>query len=121
MPRQKPRLFEPITVNELTVPHRLWVAPMCQYSSVDGMPTDWHLVHLGSFAIGRAGLIMTEATAVCPEGRISPYDAGLWNDEHTAAWRRVVRFVHEMDSLIGIQLSHAGRKEIGRASCRERV
>lgn len=110
MPRQKPRLFEPITVNALTVPHRLWVAPMCQYSSVDGMPTDWHLVHLGSFAIGRAGLIMTEATAVCPEGRISPYDAGLWNDEHTAAWRRVVRFVHEMDSLIGIQLSHAGRK-----------
>lgn len=110
MPRLKPRLFEPITLNGLTIPHRLWVAPMCQYSSVDGMPGEWHLVHLGSFAIGRAGLIMTEATAVSPEGRISPGDVGIWNDEHTAAWRRVVDFVHGMDSLIGIQLSHAGRK-----------
>ncbi|WP_251451200.1 NADH:flavin oxidoreductase/NADH oxidase [Microbacterium sp. Marseille-Q6648] len=110
MPRLTPRLFEPITLNGLTIPHRLWVAPMCMYSSVDGMPTDWHLVHLGSFAIGRAGLIMTEAAAVSPEGRISPDDAGIWNDEHVTAWRRVVDFVHGMDSLIGIQLSHAGRK-----------
>ncbi|WP_439593457.1 NADH:flavin oxidoreductase/NADH oxidase [Microbacterium sp.] len=110
MPRLSPRLFEPITLNGLTIPHRLWVAPMCQYSSVDGMPSDWHLVHLGSFAIGRAGLIMTEATAVSPEGRISPDDVGIWNDDHTAGWRRVVDFVHGMDSLIGIQLSHAGRK-----------
>ena len=110
MPRLKPRLFEPITVNGLTIPHRLWVAPMCQYSSVDGMPGDWHLVHLGSFAIGRAGLIMTEAAAVSPEGRISPDDVGIWNQEHTTAWRRVVGFVHGLDSLIGLQLSHAGRK-----------
>ncbi|KAA9106587.1 NADH:flavin oxidoreductase/NADH oxidase [Microbacterium rhizomatis] len=110
MPRLSPRLFEPITLNGLTIPHRLWVAPMCQYSSVDGMPGDWHLVHLGSFAIGRAGLIMTEAAAVSPEGRISPDDVGIWNDQHVAAWRRVVDFVHGMDSLIGIQLSHAGRK-----------
>ncbi|MDN3496694.1 NADH:flavin oxidoreductase/NADH oxidase [Planococcus sp. APC 4015] len=110
MPRLTPRLFEPITLNGLTIPHRMWVAPMCQYSSVDGMPGDWHLVHLGSFAIGRAGLIMTEAAAVSPEGRISPDDVGIWNDDHVVAWRRVVDFVHGMDSLIGIQLSHAGRK-----------
>lgn len=110
MSRLSPRLFEPITLNGLTIPHRLWVAPMCQYSSVDGMPGDWHLVHLGSFAIGRAGLIMTEATAVSPEGRISPDDAGIWNAEHVEGWRRVVDFVHGMNSLIGIQLSHAGRK-----------
>ncbi|MEO7348446.1 MAG: NADH:flavin oxidoreductase/NADH oxidase [Terrimesophilobacter sp.] len=104
------QLFEPITINGLTVPHRLWVAPMCMYSSVDGHPDDWHMVHYGTFAIGRAGLIMTEATAVSPEGRISPDDAGLWNEGHTKAWRRVVDFVHGMDSLIGMQLSHAGRK-----------
>lgn len=110
MARPASRLFSPITVNGLTIPHRLWVAPMCQYSSVDGMPAEWHLVHLGSFAIGRAGMIMTEAAAVSPEGRISPDDVGIWNDEHTAGWRRVVDFVHGMDSLIGIQLSHAGRK-----------
>ncbi|MEI3868559.1 MULTISPECIES: NADH:flavin oxidoreductase/NADH oxidase [unclassified Microbacterium] len=110
MPRLSPRLFDPITVGGLTVPHRLWVAPMCQYSSVDGMPGEWHLVHLGSFAIGRAGLIMTEAAAVSPIGRITPDDAGIWNDDHTAGWRRVVDFVHGMDGLIGIQLSHAGRK-----------
>ena len=101
MPRLKPRLFEPITLNGLTIPHRLWVAPMCQYSSVDGMPGDWHLVHLGSFAIGRAGLIMTEAAAVSAEGRISPDDVGIWNDEQADAWRRVVDFVHGMDRLIG--------------------
>ncbi len=83
---------------------------MCQYSSVDGMPSDWHMVHLGSFAIGRVGLVMTEATAVSPEGRISPDDAGIWKEEHTEGWRRVVDFVHGVDSLIGIQLSHAGRK-----------
>ncbi|MEX1077874.1 MAG: NADH:flavin oxidoreductase/NADH oxidase [Homoserinimonas sp.] len=104
------QLFSPITLNGLTAPHRLWVAPMCMYSSVDGQPNDWHVAHYGSFAIGRAGLIMTEATAVSPEGRISPDDAGLWNDEHTTGWRRVVEFVHSVNSLIGMQLSHAGRK-----------
>lgn len=105
-----PRLFEPITVNGITFPHRLWVAPMCMYSSVDGMPNDWHLVHLGSFAVGRAALVMTEATAVSPEGRITPDDAGIWSDAHAEAWRRVVDFVHGMDTYIGIQLAHAGRK-----------
>jgi 2,4-dienoyl-CoA reductase-like NADH-dependent reductase (Old Yellow Enzyme family) len=105
-----PRLFEPITINGLTLPHRLWVAPMCMYSSVDGMPNDWHLVHLGGFAVGRAGLVMTEATAINPEGRITPDDVGIWNDEHTAGWKRVVDFVHSMDTAIGIQLAHAGRK-----------
>ncbi|MGN6503821.1 MAG: NADH:flavin oxidoreductase/NADH oxidase, partial [Pseudolysinimonas sp.] len=105
-----PHLFQPITVNGLTFPHRLWVAPMCMYSAVDGMPNDWHLVHLGGFAVGRAGLIMTEATAVSPEGRITPDDAGIWKDEHIEGWRRVVDFVHRMDTYIGIQLAHAGRK-----------
>ncbi|EPR75013.1 NADH:flavin oxidoreductase [Leifsonia rubra CMS 76R] len=110
MQHPQSQLFQPITINGLTVPHRLWVAPMCMYSSVDGQPGDWHIAHYGSFAIGRAGLIMTEATAVSPEGRISPDDAGLWNDEHTKGWRRVVEVVHGMNSLIGMQLSHAGRK-----------
>lgn len=105
-----PRLFEPITINGLTLPHRLWVAPMCMYSAADGMPADWHLVHLGSFAIGRAGLVMTEATAVSPEGRITPDDTGIWNDEQAEAWRRIVAFVHGMDTAIGMQLAHAGRK-----------
>lgn len=104
------RLFEPLTLNGLTIPHRLWVAPMCQYSSVDGMPSEWHLVHLGSFAIGRAGLIMTEAAAVSPEGRITPDDVGIWADGHTEGWRPVVDFIHARGSLVGIQLSHAGRK-----------
>jgi len=104
------RLFEPITINGLTLPHRLWVAPMCMYSSVGGVPNDWHLVHLGSFAIGRAALVMTEAAAVSPEGRITPDDAGIWHDEHAIAWRRIVDFVHGLDTAIGIQLAHAGRK-----------
>jgi len=106
----RPRLFEPITINGLTLPHRLWVAPMCMYSSVDGMPNDWHLVHLGGFAVGRAGLVMTEATSVSPEGRITPDDAGIWSDAHAVAWARVVDFVHGMGTAIGIQLAHAGRK-----------
>ena len=110
MPRATPRLFEPITINALTLPHRLWVAPMCMYSSVDGMPSDWHMVHLGSFAIGRAGLVMTEATSISPEGRITPDDVGIWNDEQAEAWKKPVDFVHGMDTAIGIQLSHAGRK-----------
>ena len=97
-------------MNQLTLPHRLWVAPMCQFNTEDGMPTDWHLVHLGSFAIGRAGLIMTEATAISPEGRISPQDTGIWNDAQANAWRRVVDFIHSQGVAVGIQLSHAGRK-----------
>ncbi|MGP3534036.1 NADH:flavin oxidoreductase/NADH oxidase [Microbacterium sp. RD1] len=110
MGTSRPRLFEPIALRRLELPNRLWVAPMCQYSSVDGMPTDWHMVHLGSFAIGRAGLVMTEATAVSPEGRITAVDAGIWNAEQAEAWARVVDFVHSQGVAIGVQLAHAGRK-----------
>jgi anthraniloyl-CoA monooxygenase len=107
-------LFQPITLRGLSVPNRVWLSPMCEYSAVDGLPNDWHLVHLGSRAAGGFGLVMTEATAVVPEGRISPQDTGIWNDEQTAAWKRIVDFVHERGARIGIQLAHAGRK----GSCR---
>jgi 2,4-dienoyl-CoA reductase-like NADH-dependent reductase (Old Yellow Enzyme family) len=92
------------------VPNRVWVSPMCQYSSVDGLPNDWHLMHLGQFAAGGAGLVMTEASAVVPEGRISPQDAGIWNDDQATAWRRVVDFVHAQGAVAAMQLAHAGRK-----------
>ena len=103
-------LFEPLKLRDLAVPNRVWVSPMCQYSAVDGVPNDWHLVHLGQFALGGAGLVMAEASAVTPDGRISPGDAGLWNDEQVAAWRRINDFVHEQGAATGIQLAHAGRK-----------
>ena len=105
-------LFEPLTLRGLTIKNRVWLAPMCQYSvdKQDGTPTDWHLVHLGSRATGGFGLILTEATAVTPEGRISPQDTGIWNDEQQAVWSRIVSFVHEQAAAIGIQLAHAGRK-----------
>jgi 2,4-dienoyl-CoA reductase-like NADH-dependent reductase (Old Yellow Enzyme family) len=83
---------------------------MCQYSATDGLPGDWHLVHLGQFATGGAGLVLTEATAVTPEGRISPQDTGIWSEAHADAWRRVVDFVHAQGAAIGMQLAHAGRK-----------
>ncbi|NHC23329.1 NADH:flavin oxidoreductase/NADH oxidase [Nocardioides sp. IC4_145] len=104
------QLFTPITLRDVTVRNRVWVAPMCQYSAVDGVPNDWHLVHLGSFARGGAGLVISEATAVVPEGRISPDDTGLWNDEQQAAWARIVAFVKGQGAAAGIQLAHAGRK-----------
>jgi 2,4-dienoyl-CoA reductase-like NADH-dependent reductase (Old Yellow Enzyme family) len=90
----------------------MWLSAMCQYSveTCDGVPTDWHLVHLGARAAGGFGLIMTEATAVTPEGRISPQDAGLWNDEQATAWGRIVAFAHGQGAAIGVQLAHAGRK-----------
>lgn len=103
-------LFSPLTLRELTFPNRIFVSPMCQYSSRDGFPTDWHLVHLGSRAVGGAGLVMTEATAVSPEGRISPDDAGLWSDEHAAAYRPIVDFIAAQGAVPGIQIAHAGRK-----------
>ncbi len=107
-----PHLFTPMTLRDLTIPNRVWLAPMCQYSVLaeDGVPTSWHLVHLGSRAQGGFGLIITEATAVVPEGRISPQDTGLWNDEQRDAWAPIVDFVHEQGSKIGVQLAHAGRK-----------
>jgi 2,4-dienoyl-CoA reductase-like NADH-dependent reductase (Old Yellow Enzyme family) len=104
------KLFEPITLRSLTARNRIWLAPMCEYSAVDGVPNDWHLVHLGARATGGFGLVMTEASAVVPEGRISPEDAGIWNDEQAEAWRRIVDFVHEQGAPIGVQLAHAGRK-----------
>lgn len=96
----------------MTTRNRIWLAPMCQYSCFtrDGMPNDWHLVHLGARASGGFGLILTEASAVLPEGRISPEDAGIWADEHIAGWKRVTDFVHTQGAKIGIQLAHAGRK-----------
>ncbi|MFW7414225.1 NADH:flavin oxidoreductase/NADH oxidase [Demequina sp. SO4-18] len=107
-----PSLFSPLTLRGTTLRNRLWVAPMCQYSveERDGVPTDWHLVHLGGMARGGAGLVMAEATAVLPEGRISPWDTGLWNDEQRDAWARIVTFIHSQGSAAGIQLAHAGRK-----------
>lgn len=105
-----PRLFDPITLRGLTVRNRAWLAPMCQYSCEDGVPTDWHLVHLGARATGGFGLVLTEAAAVTPEGRISPRDAGIWDDEQAAAWARVVDFAHTQGAAVGVQLAHAGRK-----------
>ncbi|WP_341578251.1 NADH:flavin oxidoreductase/NADH oxidase [Microbacterium schleiferi] len=112
MPKHQnpPRLFEPIRLRDLDVAHRLWVAAMCQYSAIDGMPQAWHLAHLGSFAIGRAGLIITEATAVSPEGRITKEDAGIWTDDQAAKWAEIVDFIHSQGVPVAMQLAHAGRK-----------
>lgn len=105
-------LFTPLTLRALTIDNRLWVPPMCQYSAVagDGRATDWHLVHYGAFAQGGFGLITVEATAVTPEGRISAFDLGLWDDDQIAPLRRITDFVHTQGRAIGIQLAHAGRK-----------
>jgi 2,4-dienoyl-CoA reductase-like NADH-dependent reductase (Old Yellow Enzyme family) len=109
------KLFTPVQVRSTTVRNRVWVAPMCQYSAVDGVPNDWHLVHLGSFARGGAGLVITEASAVSPEGRISPADAGIWNDTQRDAWARIVTFLRAQGATPGMQLAHAGRKGSTRA------
>jgi 2,4-dienoyl-CoA reductase-like NADH-dependent reductase (Old Yellow Enzyme family) len=103
-------LFSPLTLRSITFRNRIFVSPMCQYSSRDGIPTNWHLVHLGSRAVGGAGLVMVEATSVSPEGRISPEDSGIWNDAHTDAFRPIARFIQEQGAVPGIQLAHAGRK-----------
>src|SRR6185295_17041244 len=103
-------LFDQLTIRDLTLNNRVFVSPMCQYSSEDGFANDWHFVHLGSRAAGGASLVLTEATAVTAEGRISPQDLGIWRDEHISELSRIVRFVHSMGSAAGIQLAHAGRK-----------
>lgn len=105
-------LFEPLTLRSLTVRNRIWVAPMCQYAITkkDGVPEDWHLVHLGGMAAGGAGLVVAEATAVSAAGRISDADTGIWNDEQAAAWQRITTFIHTRGAHAGIQLAHAGRK-----------
>ncbi|MGC4960303.1 NADH:flavin oxidoreductase/NADH oxidase [Gordonia sp. DT218] len=107
-----PTLFRPLTIRDLEIPNRIWLAPMCQYSCFagDGVPTDWHLVHLGARATGGFGLILSEAAAVTPDGRISAQDAGIWNDAQAGAWRRITDFVHDQGATVGVQLAHAGRK-----------
>jgi 2,4-dienoyl-CoA reductase-like NADH-dependent reductase (Old Yellow Enzyme family) len=105
-----PNLFEPLTIRSVTLRNRVVVSPMCQYSSTDGYATEWHLVHLGSRAVGGAALVMTEAAAVLPEGRISPQDLGIWDDGHVEMLARIVDFIHQQGALAGIQLAHAGRK-----------
>src|SRR6195256_6105685 len=115
-------LFDPISIRDLTFANRVFVSPMCEYSSTDGYANDWHFVHLGSRAVGGAGLVLTEATAVLPEGRISPQDLGIWKDDHIEPLARVVRFIHEQGSVAGMQLAHAGRKAstYGRGQATER-
>ncbi|HEY6892642.1 MAG TPA: NADH:flavin oxidoreductase/NADH oxidase, partial [Rhodanobacteraceae bacterium] len=105
-----PHLFDPLPLRSLTLPNRIIVSPMCEYSSVDGFATDWHFVHLGSRAVGGAALVFTEATAVTPEGRISPDDLGIWSDRHCAMLERIVRFIHAQGAYAGMQIAHAGRK-----------
>jgi len=103
-------LFDPLVQRSLTLPNRLVISPMCQYSATDGLPDHWHLVHLGSRAVGGAALVITEATAVSAQGRISHGDAGLWSDAHVDAWKPIVSFVRSSGSIAGVQLAHAGRK-----------
>jgi 2,4-dienoyl-CoA reductase-like NADH-dependent reductase (Old Yellow Enzyme family) len=109
------KLFEPISIGSVTLKNRIAVSPMCEYSSEDGFANDWHLVHLGSRAVGGAGLIITEACAVSPEGRITDADLGIWKDEHIANLKRITAFIKKQGAVAGIQLAHAGRK----ASCTE--
>ena len=103
-------LFDRLAIRDITFANRVFVSPMCEYSSTDGFANDWHLVHLGSRAVGGAGLVLTEATAVLPEGRISSQDLGVWKDDHIEPLARIVRFIHEQGSAAGMQLAHAGRK-----------
>jgi len=103
-------LFDPLAIRDITFANRVFVSPMCQYSSTDGYANDWHFVHLGSRAVGGSGLVFTEATGVLPEGRISPEDLGIWMDDHIEPLARIVRFVHGQGSVAGMQLAHAGRK-----------
>src|SRR5690606_20928839 len=104
------KLFSPYTIKGITLKNRIIVSPMCQYSAVDGFVNDWHLVHLGNFAIGGAALIFVEATGISPEGRISLADLGLWKDEHIEKLTRINTFLKQQGSIPGIQLAHAGRK-----------
>ena len=104
------QLFSPLKIKDVTFKNRIFVSPMCQYSSVDGLPTDWHFVHLGSRAVGGAALVMVEASGVSPIGRISPDDSGIWSEQHADAFKRITSFVKTQDSVPGIQIAHAGRK-----------
>lgn len=103
-------LFEPLSIRSVTLKNRIIVSPMCQYSSSDGFINDWHLVHLGARAVGGAAVVMTEAAAITPEGRISPEDLGIWKDEHIPGLKKVTDFIQSQNAIPGIQLAHAGRK-----------
>src|SRR5579863_2845526 len=103
-------LFAPLKIREITLRNRIAVSPMCQYSSDDGFANDWHLVHLGSRAVGGAALVMMEATAVEARGRISAFDQGIWKDDHVAYLTRIAAFLKQFGAVAGIQLGHAGRK-----------
>src|SRR3954471_2616998 len=105
-----PLLFTPLTIRNITFKNRLVVSPMCQYSSEDGFANDWHFVHLGSRAVGGAALVITEATAVSPEGRITPHDLGIWKEEHLEKLHQITSFIKNHGAIAGIQLAHAGRK-----------
>lgn len=105
-----PHLFSPLKIKNIEFKNRIVVSPMCEYSSVDGFANNWHLVHLGTRAVGGAALIITEATAVSPEGRISPADLGIWKDEHIAKLKEITTFIEEHGAVAGVQLAHAGRK-----------
>jgi 2,4-dienoyl-CoA reductase-like NADH-dependent reductase (Old Yellow Enzyme family) len=106
-------LFSPLSLRSLTLPNRIVVSPMCQYSSEGGMPNEWHFVHLGSRAVGGAAMVFVEASGVTPEGRITPWDAGIWSEAHATAWKPIADFIRARGSIPAIQLAHAGRK----ASC----
>ncbi|MGZ5133650.1 MAG: NADPH dehydrogenase NamA [Flavitalea sp.] len=105
-----PLLFQPLQLREIVLKNRIVVSPMCQYSSEDGFANDWHLIHLGSRAVGGAGLIIVEASAVTPEGRITPSDLGIWKDDHLPFLKRITEFLQSQGTVPGIQLAHAGRK-----------
>ena len=104
------KLFSEITIRGQEIKNKCWVSPMCQYSSEDGFSNNWHLVHLGSRAAGGAGLVMTEAAAISPEGRISPSDLGIWKDDHINGLSKITNFIKEMNSVPAIQIAHSGRK-----------
>src|SRR5215203_5056547 len=103
-------LLSPLTIRGVTVRNRIVMSPMCQYSAGEGFAHDWHLVHLGSRAVGGAGLVVVEATAVTRDGRITPGDLGIWDDRHVEPLARIARFLHSQGAVAGIQLAHAGRK-----------
>lgn len=109
-------LFDKFQLKDVTLRNRIAVSPMCMYSSQDGFPTDWHLVHLGSRAVGGAGLVIVEATAVSPDGRISPADSGIYTDDHIEPFARIARFMKQKGAVSGIQIAHAGRKASSKTS-----
>src|SRR5580765_6536159 len=112
MPQPEPAkgLFDELKIRDVTLANRIGVSPMCQYSCDDGLATDWHFVHLGSRAVGGAGLVIVEATAVLPEGRISPADSGIYLDDHVQPFAKIAGFLKQHGAIPGIQLAHAGRK-----------